>query len=885
MKVQTKISLLLLVLLLFFISGLLFLQYREQKMSRSFFESKLNDKMVLFERILQIEGSPLEIFVADYSARAEVLNFVQTGYKLPIRFTMDNALQSFNIDAVWIYSNDFKLLHSSSIFQDTKLNSLPLGPAEQQGLFVHRSYFRHFFIKTSSGLLEIRSAPVQSEAEREANVPPRGFLFAGRLWTKSYIKNLCVLTDSEITITPVSQLSSFMPFYEPWEGKLGFSKIIESWDRLPLMQIKVVYNAPAIKDANRHAAFQFFLVFIFIVTMLLMLTFSLLTWVRRPLRLLSEAMEKQHTSSLKGVQRHKTEFGRFALLLDSFFKQQEELVREVHERLRAENQLKAANEQLLAREQELEASNEQLMAQEEQLRTSNEQLEETNRDLRRGEADLKASEKRYRELVDTMNDGLAIVDERGMFTYTNDRFANMLKYPREDIISRPAEEFLIAESRKLIREHILHPDKVARRMNGECESFEVIWINKYSEEVITIISPKPVHGRDGSIQGSFSVITDITDIRQAEKETREYKEFLEKIIEGTHDGIMIADGTHRIMSANKAMAELLGKKKEELLGRQLLTVFNEDNRINLHRQMPHSRPGKPVVFESNHIRQDGSVIDLENNFTMIVGDNQEVLGGIVIMRDITERKIFERQMVQSEKLRSLGQLASGVAHDFNNVLAAIIGRVQILDKILEPPPGVTEKRKIIKSIKQNLVVIEKAAMDGAETVHRIQQFSRSRQDDRFFTQVYLNAVVEDALEFTKVRWKDEPEAKGLTIAIQKELTAAVPVTGSPSELREVITNIIHNAIDAMPNGGIIRTKTFISAGHVMLEISDTGVGFSKSTGEKIFEPFFTTKPTGEGTGLGLSLSYDIIVRMHKGEFKVATEEDQFTEFTLVLLKK
>jgi CheY-like chemotaxis protein/anti-sigma regulatory factor (Ser/Thr protein kinase) len=237
-------------------------------------------------------------------------------------------------------------------------------------------------------------------------------------------------------------------------------------------------------------------------------------------------------------------------------------------------------------------------------------------------------------------------------------------------------------------------------------------------------------------------------------------------------------------------------------------------------------------------------------------------------------------LLQSEKLKSLGELAGGVAHDFNNVLAAILGRVQLLRMNLEKPSGGKERRKGVLELEKGLEIIEKASLDGAETVRRIQEFSRRRTDDKNITQVDINDLIRNALEFTRVRWKNEAESRGIQIKIRKELSSLPPIAGSASELREVFTNLINNAIDAMPQGGEIGIKTFKKNSHVSVELEDTGIGIPDTIRDRIFDPFFTTKGP-QSTGLGMSVSYGIINR-HGGTIKVKSVEGNGTSFTIQL---
>jgi signal transduction histidine kinase/FixJ family two-component response regulator len=249
-------------------------------------------------------------------------------------------------------------------------------------------------------------------------------------------------------------------------------------------------------------------------------------------------------------------------------------------------------------------------------------------------------------------------------------------------------------------------------------------------------------------------------------------------------------------------------------------------------------------------------------------------------RAYNELESTQEQFVKVEKLKALGEMAAGIAHDFNNVLAAILGRVQLLKMQVKTPVGKREKRKSVLNLKVGLEIIEKASLDGSETVRRIQEFSRVSADDKDFIRININELVENTLEFTKVRWKNGAESTGIKVKIKKELSPLAPITGSPSELREVFTNLINNALDAMPEGGKIRIKTFMDNNYAVVKIEDTGCGIPEDMKSRIFDPFFTTKGV-QSTGLGLSVSYGIINR-HHGIITADSVEGEGTTFTIKL---
>ena len=224
------------------------------------------------------------------------------------------------------------------------------------------------------------------------------------------------------------------------------------------------------------------------------------------------------------------------------------------------------------------------------------------------------------------------------------------------------------------------------------------------------------------------------------------------------------------------------------------------------------------------------------------------------------------QLVRTEKLRALGEMASGVAHDFNNLLASILGRAQLTLQRLQDP-----------QLRKWLQVIERAALDGAQTVRRLQEFTRTRRDQPFVA-VDLNEVVRGALEITQSRWREEAHSRGVNVEVHTSFGSLPTVAGDPAELREAMTNLILNAVDAMPTGGSLTLTTKVENNLIVVTVEDTGVGIPEAIRGKIFDPFFTTKGP-QGTGLGLSMTYGILSR-HGARITVDSHEGHGATFRL-----
>jgi PAS domain S-box-containing protein len=232
----------------------------------------------------------------------------------------------------------------------------------------------------------------------------------------------------------------------------------------------------------------------------------------------------------------------------------------------------------------------------------------------------------------------------------------------------------------------------------------------------------------------------------------------------------------------------------------------------------------------------------------------------------------QQAIVQQERLRALGQIASGVAHDINNAISPV---ALYTESLLESEPGLSERAR------QYLETISRAVDDVAQTVSRMREFYRPRAADLPVVRVDLNVIVHQVVDLTRPRWRDLPQQRGIVIELHTELQQPLPeILGMDGEIRDALTNLIFNAVDAMPEGGVLTVSTRTAPSEdmqtqlVSLEVRDKGIGMDETTRQRCLEPFFTTK--GErGTGLGLAMVYGMVQR-HSAELEIESAPGQGT---------
>jgi signal transduction histidine kinase len=241
---------------------------------------------------------------------------------------------------------------------------------------------------------------------------------------------------------------------------------------------------------------------------------------------------------------------------------------------------------------------------------------------------------------------------------------------------------------------------------------------------------------------------------------------------------------------------------------------------------------------------------------------------------VTALRSSEQKLATTQRLSAVGTMASGIAHDFNNALMLIMGSGEIM--LEDAEGGVLTKETAVPLLHEILT----AARDASTLVGQLRKFSRSGEIEEVHQPVDLNALIEQSISFTKPRWDTQASCEGKKIRVEVDFHKIPLIPGDPARLRDAITNLVFNAVDAMPTGGTLTLRTRLEGNQVLLEVCDTGIGMTEEVRRTCFEPFFTTKGQ-KGTGLGLAM-VNGIAQHHSGTIDIASKPGKGSTFTLRL---
>ncbi|MFW6175640.1 MAG: ATP-binding protein, partial [Acidobacteriota bacterium] len=460
---------------------------------------------------------------------------------------------------------------------------------------------------------------------------------------------------------------------------------------------------------------------------------------------------------------------------------------------------------------------------------------------------------------DAMTDGVVIIGPDDRILHANPAFYELGSHPAGSVEGRALTELAHGEEG-----WESCPSCTARRA-GE-STIAVLTAEENPSGRPIEVRVDPIRDAQGRFAGAVQVIRDLTELRRWEAEAERAGALLRNFVEGAHDAVFALEPDGRFAWANHRTVESLGMADGSVRRYALLDLIHADDRDAVGRMLQEVLHGEARRSEARTVVHGVTrYLLLTLSPVFVHGSITAVLG---IGRDVTDERNAAERARRDDKLRALGQLAAGVAHNFNNALTSVLGHLQLARASAEDP-----------RVDRNLETAELGALDAAAMVRRIQQFARSDRAEGF-RKTDLDGIVRDALELTRSRWETDAQAGGIRYEVRFPEPTGRRIDCDPTALREVFVNLIINALDAMPGGGELTVAVEAGDDAVSVSVSDTGCGMAPEVRERIFEPFFTTKGP-RGQGMGLAVSYGTVQR-HDGQIQVESEPAGGARMTVTL---
>lgn len=464
--------------------------------------------------------------------------------------------------------------------------------------------------------------------------------------------------------------------------------------------------------------------------------------------------------------------------------------------------------------------------------------------------DRREAERRYRELFDSIQEGLFFATPDGRYLDVNDAMVRMLGYEsRDELLRDDVGSYLypMPEAReRYLRELDQH---------GVLRNYEETLRRKDGSLLHTLQNITGVRDASGQLKQIRGLMLDVTEQKMFQSQLQRERDFNQKILNATQSMILVLDTAGLISYANRRCYEA-GYKKEEMIGRRLVELVDAPQRGEFEAALETTANGHQVEnLELRAKRSDGTLGHFSISLSPMRDEQNAVNSVVVVMTDITDAALLQAKLAHAERMATIGRLVAGVAHEVNNPLAAILGFTDLLMENPEMPASSQEALQIILQETQRTKVL----------VQDLLSFARQRPVQREL--VNVAAVLRQTIKLRSYAFSSH----GVEVVEQfdEDLPA---VMGDSQQLQQVFLNILNNAYDAIQEAGRrgrIAIRTRRRENSIEITMSDNGTGINEP--ERIFDPFYTTKQTGKGTGLGLSICYGI-VRAHGGEIQCWNNE-------------
>lgn len=518
------------------------------------------------------------------------------------------------------------------------------------------------------------------------------------------------------------------------------------------------------------------------------------------------------------------------------------------------------------------------------LRTRVEELRERNEGIHKQKENLEIT-------LQSITEAVITADTAGNITRMNGVAEHLTGWSFSEASGRSlVEVFHILDTRT--REQCANPVQEVLKTGGTVGlANHTLLISRDGSEYQISDSGAPISDAEGNILGVVIVFRDVTEDYQMREALRQSEEKYKSLFYETPLGTFRYDANGVITECNQTFIQIIGSSREALVGLNMMRNLNNDRMIQ---EVKRSLKEGEGYYKGKYTSvTGGKTTAVKVMLKGLRGEKDQVVAGMGLVEDITKRQqvedelretnreleetveqlcIAQQQVVNHERQRALTTMASGIAHDFNNALSPIQGFSSML---LDEPALLQDQEKVRRYLNH----IQKSASSAAETIRRMRKFYRP-DEKADFTELNLNSIITDAVSITEPRWKEEMKVDGKKIEIKTCLDNIPAVKGNEAELNDMITNLIFNAVDAMPEGGRISVSTYLQEDNVILEFSDNGIGMSEDTKRKCLEPFYTEKGS-EGSGLGLATVQGVTSR-HNGELSIESKHGEGTTFCIAL---
>ncbi|MCC7431714.1 PAS domain S-box protein, partial [bacterium] len=823
LSIQNKIILIFILTAIIFTVLFRLLHENETKKMQVLLEKSKEEKVELYDKIFALQGEKLKIITnTEYSLWDEMANFIlsDTVNKKFATVNIDFLIQNYDFNLILVCKPDFSLFYSVTSQGNENLKTEFLSKEILENSF-KKNKTTHFFTKTSYGLLEIRGAGIQFAEDDKRLKPPLGYFFTAKILDKNYfnqIDSLTICKTELISDTTRSKIHEMV-----CETSIVFVKPIQDWKNEALVLLKITNELEITNALVNFSTKNLNLYILSALISIILASLLMVFMIFKPLRAIFKVLETGEVNLANQLSEKDNEFGRLNSLIKKFFAQREELLQEISLRKQTERDLKLYSLRLKG-------------------------IIESTQDI------VFALDKDYKYLAFNENHKKAMKQIYGLEI---EQGKNILDFMR-------------------VNDDVKAKKDIDRCLKGEQFVIEQIYGDEKFERTYFEASYNPIKDENAEVIGTALFVKNISERKQAEQKIFEEKERLSVTLRSIGDGVITTDTEGKVVLINQVGEKMTGWLCEEAAGKPLAEVFkiiNESSKKTIINPVEEVLKTEKIVELANHtilVAKDGTEKIIADSAAPIKNKNGQVIGVVLVFRDVTEKKRMEDEILRGKKLESLGILAGGIAHDFNNMLTGILGNISIL-KLMIPYE---------EKINQRLDEAEKATERAKSLTQQLLTFSKGGSPVKEIGS--LANLVREVVDFTLSGSNIIPN-----FIIDNDLWLAKFDAG---QINQVLSNLVINAIQAMPNGGKIeitcknigieKTNLSLKSGnYILISVKDYGIGIPPESKAKVFDPYFTTKQKGHG--LGLATSYSIINK-HDGLITLESELGVGTTFFIYI---